>query len=585
MTAHFGIFLLLFTFTLQQTPFGCTVIENSFVYFQNLTNFTSVNVFSHNINGWLCLSFGNSNDVMNHTLFIVGFLPGKYYFYNSSSFQSRANLSYSVDIYNIFEYVADDILYMRIDLPYQFLKEYEYIGISRNFNSISISSSNIQQPNEYFSKRSVVYNESLPPLEMTFCTIDYFKLPGRILDYHLGIFIPTLVFYILLMILCLLFINVQPLKSRGLGPFFIPFFLALNLIVEFISNSFTYEVQITFRCIVSSYVLQPLLSACGVIPLITYFRYLLLYYSNLKKEKFINNDTITVQQLPLYLRMINKITNPIILLIFLALHFIIWSILVTISFAIFKFGCGSFGSTLNSYFNAAYAITYAVVVGLLQLFDLLINIKLVMKCELKRFYIDKDPYSFRLEFLLTILLFVIGVIWVFIPTTILKIITVDLGLLLILWNFSLLVLLITIYKWIKSKIEKNPQLDEMGKLFQNQELKDLFVEYCKKEWSLENALFYQDSITYRNSTEKKRSDIAERMKRLYLSFEMSPLEINVPAEKIQETLKKLEENQLGDDLFKDLEGLVAMNMRDTSLRFIKSYEYQLYLVKNKLIST
>ena len=117
--------------------------------------------------------------------------------------------------------------------------------------------------------------------------------------------------------------------------------------------------------------------------------------------------------------------------------------------------------------------------------------------------------------------------------------------------------------------------------------KEIFKKYAKKEWSLENILFYEDVQKYKNITSFKYAQ--RRSKEICNNFinPGSPLEINLSSHvrrSTQEKVKNIIEYKDGfkiifDDSIKE----TKRNMRDTFARILKEEDYKIWKMSSRNI--
>lgn len=158
--------------------------------------------------------------------------------------------------------------------------------------------------------------------------------------------------------------------------------------------------------------------------------------------------------------------------------------------------------------------------------------------------------------------------------------------LLALWMGCCFVLFITIYKKISQRFfyKKNNELtNDLIEIFLHDELYELFLEFSKNEWSMENVYFKKYCINYSKANIEERKRICQEMRTLFLSFENSTFEINVPKEIVFNAIQKMESNDYSDQLFDELEKENQYLLNDIFGRFRFSFDYQFYLNKMKVI--
>jgi hypothetical protein len=132
---------------------------------------------------------------------------------------------------------------------------------------------------------------------------------------------------------------------------------------------------------------------------------------------------------------------------------------------------------------------------------------------------------------------------------------------------------VTIYRYyFPPKMNKSngdmENVSEIDEIFQNQALFELFYEYSKKEFSMENVLYKVDSDHYKKiKNEKKRLKLAQQMEIKYMSGNSSPLEINADLTTMRPIKESLQNKLAPVDLFKQLDVVVMKNLSDTHGRF------------------
>jgi hypothetical protein len=231
------------------------------------------------------------------------------------------------------------------------------------------------------------------------------------------------------------------------------------------------------------------------------------------------------------------------------------------------------------------------------------------KFNLKNFYIIDDPFGFRLEHLLGVFAMV-SLVWItFIPFVLffinerLPTQAVDsprgelqgiiMSIALILIELLLLIVLISvpltlaIISFCKRRFQPVIYDSEFDAFINTKKGRELFKKYAKKEWSLENILFFEQVEKYKKIwIFKLASKRAKEIVETYVEFN-SPLEVNLSAE-VRKTakykVKNFKEFKEGfKNIFDDAIKETKRNMRDTYARIRRTLEYQHWKSSSKAL--
>ena len=125
--------------------------------------------------------------------------------------------------------------------------------------------------------------------------------------------------------------------------------------------------------------------------------------------------------------------------------------------------------------------------------------------------------------------------------------------------------------------DEDRALTEVEEVFLNQVTFEMFYEFAKKEFSIENVLYKVDSDEFKLiKSSTKRLKHAQQMVIKYLSGQDSPLEINADMTTIKPILESISSKSVPIDLFRKLDYIVLRNLNDTYSRFMFSREYKRY---------
>ena len=250
---------------------------------------------------------------------------------------------------------------------------------------------------------------------------------------------------------------------------------------------------------------------------------------------------------------------------------------------------------------------YSTIVEYLFFFMLLIFIILDFMFnfrfkDFKSFLIQKDPFFFRIQNIFIIPLIIITVFYDFLGSgfwtfnsecfvendeiSIFKTLLYFIENFLYIIYFSGIVVFITILNRIKSCFVKKQTkfIDQLEAIFLNPETKELFIEYAKYEFSIENILLYDEIKNYQNLNDKQRSKQANKIFLKYLNGEFSELEVNIPKRYTKPVRMHIDSKEIPDwDIFEQILQITKENLSDTFSRFILSNEMENYTKTRQIV--
>lgn len=96
----------------------CTVWKDSFLFLTNsTTENVTIDVFTHERNGWIGLAFGPS--LLEKKLYLLHYSKSLLFFTNHTDPKNQINLKGEIDHYA--GYKLDNLLHFSFNLPYSFL--------------------------------------------------------------------------------------------------------------------------------------------------------------------------------------------------------------------------------------------------------------------------------------------------------------------------------------------------------------------------------------------------------------------------------------------------------------------------------
>eukprot|EP01080_Neovahlkampfia_damariscottae_P012194 gene12194-5781_t len=386
------------------------------------------------------------------------------------------------------------------------------------------------------------------------------------------------IFSLLLFIVLVFYRNNQPLKSRNYAPHYTCIVQMIEFMVVSLRGYAGITFEVKYQCLMNALVSFPSLYMLSVIIFSFYSRYLIINNLSQQKKVYANGKLPLIYVL---LGGFDKFSFFTILPIFAYVYMLILQLIIigvvdpTFSRCSILLGrIMLMVQLMHLGFNCFLAFICGV-------FDFISNVKLLIRCQLKVLFIDRDPFRIRLE------LFLFMAIAAFYFSMISQQL-IDLGLMTFFFVNGVIPLLLTIWRQMKricnkqSKIEQN----DIDVTLQNPGFLQAFITFSEKEYSPENILFRLDHQEYKKSSLNARNEIVATMDQKYL-HSTSPYEINIDGRSLSRFKVKLErcrkDGKYYDDLFDEIERSVNTNLSDTYGRFIYSDEYKNAVAKASLL--
>jgi hypothetical protein len=245
------------------------------------------------------------------------------------------------------------------------------------------------------------------------------------------------------------------------------------------------------------------------------------------------------------------------------------------------------------------AVLFMMNISLL-IFDIVLFTK-VNGCNPKSYFISDDPFYFRIEFIInSVIIFILGILNLYQLAFLVANAKTDpnnisLGLSVFGWNFVSEIILIfclscfgiifAILNKIIQKFKPKTYESDFEAFINTKKGKEIFKKFSKREWSLENILFYEDVQKYENISNVKYAK--RRSMEIYKNFiEVgSPLEVNLSGP-VRKNLK-LKINNFDEfkefyaGFFADATKEAKRNMRDTFSRIVSSLEFSKWRESSK----
>jgi hypothetical protein len=403
-----------------------------------------------------------------------------------------------------------------------------------------------------------------------------------------GLFLAMEIFLTLLLALTLIFFvtGSQPAASRSIAP--------VSTVVSYILGSYgiwaigeymSYEWYATYGCLVENLFIGPLYSIVYLIGALNLLRYSLI--NNLKyfKQQYYSNVGGSVRLRP-HIRLLNWLTSGIGLVTMCAIVIGLLWIFHLIYIIALKFDCKRYGQADPPVYFVFSLVVLAVTI-LIQIVDVLLNWRILIRCKFREYFIKNDPYFFRLERSPTWVLFIL-----FIPSVTLNGISLIgvafVGMLLfhyLLWMQVYFVTAATAINILRDlcrgKQKKSRANGFFDTVFEDEEVFNLLLEFSSNEWCVENPLIKRDIIVFKSlKTESERKELASRIITKFLSGSDSVMELNLSYQQREPCLKRFrDENYVGSDLFDAVEDAATQNLVDIWNRFRFSTEYKTHLQK------
>lgn len=404
--------------------------------------------------------------------------------------------------------------------------------------------------------------------------------------FHLAIYVLSLIFYIFIFIILIIFAKVQPLYSRSATPFLSTIINFLLLGGGLLSFIFTLT-QFQQYCLLYNLWEAPLSLSLTILYLLHYARYIILVNVGKTKIQFTQSKEKKSLQIPVFLRILKSMGywySNVIILVFLITLIVIINIA---AMATILYDCA------YDWIPYIYIVYYVILgISFLALFiaDFIVNWDTIKTCNLFKFW-KEDIYYFRVE-IFTGFIFVYGF---FVTNSILlragvlerspiaRGILYSIGFHLLFFFQTIFPLILTIFKFIFTCGKKQPQKDDILLCLEDKRGREIFYEFAKAEYSLENVLCYEDIKRYDLEMDNVvKKQIAKEIYDTYLAIN-SQLEINCPRSSCEKVFEKMSTGEVSKNLFVGIEQQLIINLSDTFSRLMFDYDYQKWETQKKLI--
>lgn len=568
-------FLLLFQ-EIFSINYGCIVWRNSYLYYknettlQNQTEFLKFNFYKSPRKGDFGVGFSHTKSFQDIKLSVHFTSNGVFFYSNHTNNNQTLNVTSFKDESAF--YKIDNIYYANFNMEMSYFESFRYIFFTEMEQSSHLVTGWKESP--IFEEKSN-FNDG-------WCTPNYLGLPGRLFSTWWFTYIPYICFGILLIGLCIYYRNTQPLKSRGeFGPILTIIVSMLNLTTDFTTITFfTFEQFYYFDCFINTFLIYPTIMLMIPISLFYYLKFIILVNVNAKKFQLANSNTR--KSLPIFYRLLLKITTIESFIIWYITFLSIYYILILINFGIFGYKCGTLSGSIGRIIYFIMALPLFLIICFLIIWDLIQNYKLIFKCKLREFYFVTDHFFFRLIFLAAPIEIVVLVVWILpisYPSMFRNaLIEVGFGVA-ILINALLPLGFSIVSKLFEKKLTK--ETNELEELFKTEEIYALFLEFSRNEWSMENVICQKLILNYKSSLLGRKKYVNE----IYYKFLKGEIfELNITEERKKHLIfeiDKIQNDIYPNDFFDGLEQDLRINLSDIYARFMFTDEYQGYKSKSQ----
>jgi hypothetical protein len=556
--------------------FGCLSFHETIMYFTNTSDGNiTVTFYGWKRGGYVGLSFQNTKDFTTlPTLMVISNVTESLWrvsnHLTNDSLPIRGEVDQSVGL------SIDDRYHFKFTVPYVMISKCQYIAIARGYTAYG----SMHQEYDFRPSPIVFPNVSL---EIGWCDPLLLKHTGRIMSDFVWLFVPATIFYFGCFLTAVYLRDIPTLKSRGLGPMLAPLGIWGNLLFGFLAQVYyTYEEQYNVGCFMTVFgEYLSGLSAIGI-PMFVRFRYFALINVNYHRERMMQSSKISEdQRLPWQARFLNRFTSPALLILGDLILVLIFLIIGVIAFSAYHWQCGTPASPIMRYVILIYTAIICLLCLAFQSYDAFNNRKLILACQWRKFFIDTDHYYHRLEVMATPFALVFIVLWVALDVpTIFR----EIFFFVAYWicgGFALLVAVIIHLKNQCRPKRKDGSKNELETVLNDKVLHDMFSDFCKHEFSLENLYFKMAIMEYKVSIEDERSKLVKGIITRFMT-PSSPFEVNLPGQILQKFYGLGERMIFSADLFAECELEVTRNLHDTFARFQFSGEYLAH--KSKMLS-
>lgn len=240
------VILFILILTIKADSYGCLVWNNIYLFYQNSsTENQTIHIYTSPRQSYLRIDFFSIDRT-------YPLLSMEYTIKNLSySFISTTNQVFTYNIDQSTYFMIDNILHIEFNILMETLESFTYVGFSQSVTG------NANQL-DYIGGKDMPFFNPKSNFESGWCDPRYLKLAGRLLAQNVYTFVFGISVGLILMVLCVYFREYQPMKSRGLGPILVIFFLSTNLLTDYLStNAITYEQYYYVDCFINIFVLYP----------------------------------------------------------------------------------------------------------------------------------------------------------------------------------------------------------------------------------------------------------------------------------------------------------------------------------------
>jgi hypothetical protein len=416
--------------------------------------------------------------------------------------------------------------------------------------------------------------------------------PMRYEYLHPALYASTCLMYITALILCFMFRNYQPMKSRGITGSIICCFMLLDLNMSMIPKwILTLQQNQNFKCYYHFFTHTSVHITLMMVCLLHYLRYVILAYLNDRKTQiFQNNLQTTSRKIPrsiIFLKIFGYWWFQLILTIGIYIALGIWYICWLIptecevppGWSIDVGGIATF---------TLIAMTGLMFMVILALDILSLGIFFAKTRSLGKLWNriwSQDHLWWRFEFIFIGVLILLPamisniLIYIFHPTQLAMLVTNSINFH-AMWFFGCgFSLLITMWNFArscctKSKFTRDTSKNKIKDALMDKFVLKMFETFALSEFSVENIYFFKDYMEYKREPQKEKGlQIFNR----YLNGRSSELELNIPGPIVESVKDRVLLGEYFDALFDEIMTVVYSNLTDTYTRFVLTRDYKYYV--------
>jgi hypothetical protein len=436
-----------------------------------------------------------------------------------------------------------------------------------------------------------------------------FVTPFRAETYSLPGLVILLAIYVVMFICCLFYSigGAQPLRSRGISPYFVLFFCFVQLITE-IRDYFYPPTSQASLCLFYAYLYYPALQTCYIVILFYYVRYFLIINLNEIKNSVKDTDD-SIKKSVTRIRLIKILLSKWVIIGYLAFAYVLVNLLFTIVLASNKYVC-SFNVllTLKILHCIELIVIYFMILSA-TIFDMGMNFAKFKRGQVLNYIFTSDPFYFRVQIILFMFYlmyqFVIDIVVLVLTSTyiaamtnyyliavlntvsclFLVVIDVWFPLVLTMWHYFFKFIDVEFHSplaqfpiSIRRKYYEEESKNIIVTILSDEKGHDLFLNFSKTEFSVENIKCWDDIQKFKADPTMA---LAVEVQKTYLMGALSPMEINIATSQAKQVSNAIETNAIDSTLFAEIERVLMVNITDTYFRFQYTNRYKNYaLIKN-----